>query len=53
MIKGVITSIKTMADKTIRLQIDCAPEFCPDNITTWQYEEVGIAKEKEIGHGKA
>lgn len=43
--KGVISSIKTLADKTIRLQIDCAPEFCPTSIVSWQYEEVNIEKE--------
>lgn len=47
MIKGVITRVGTLVDKTVRLTIDCPPEMCPADIVAWQYEEVMIDKEDQ------
>lgn len=52
MIKGVVTRVGTLVDKTVRLTIDCPPEECPDNIISWQYEEVTIEKEAPTNGNK-
>ncbi len=37
---GVINRLKTLADGTIRLEVDIPRECCPDDILNWLYESV-------------
>lgn len=43
-ITGTINRVKTMADQTVRIEIDIPLELCPTDIITWQYEEVTVTK---------
>lgn len=52
MIKGVISRISTLADGTIRCQIDSPQETGPDHIKSWLYEEVIITKKETPPNGK-
>lgn len=52
MIKGVISKISTLADGTIRSQIDSPPETGPQSIGSWLYEEVTITKKESPTNGK-
>ena len=37
---GVINRIRTLADGTVRLEVDIPRECCPDDILIWLYEAV-------------
>ena len=37
---GVINRIRTLADGTVRLEVDITREGCPDDILTWLYKAV-------------
>lgn len=48
MLQGVINRIKTLADGTIRIEVDIPREICPDDVMTWFYEEVVVLKKGEV-----
>jgi len=45
--QGMVTQIKTMADNTVRLQIDVQPEHIPDNALQLRFQNVIIEAKDE------
>lgn len=48
MLQGVINRLKTLADGTIRVEVDIPREVCPDDVLTWLYEEVVVLKKEDV-----
>lgn len=52
MLQGVINRLKTLADGTIRVEVDIPREVCPDDVLTWLYEEVVVLKKEDVNAGQ-
>ena len=48
MLDGVLNRIKTLADGTIRVEVDIPREVCPDDVLTWLYEAVVVLKKEDV-----
>lgn len=48
MLTGVINRLKTLADGTIRIEVDIPREVCPKDVLTWLYEDVVVLKKEDV-----
>lgn len=48
MLRGVINRLKTLADGTIRIEVDIPRELCPKDVLEWVYEDVIVLKKEDV-----